>query len=284
MTISLRHTLRSLLPPVLFAMLTNIAHGRGLRPQWEVLPGGWPTPEQMPVAFAHPSVAARQKATWNRFLTLASGTGPLGIPHESRNMVNDELYSHNTVMSFAYVLARLAHQKTQFSILDWGGGLGYYYVFARQLMPQLCLDYHCRDLDVLCQIGSTTLPDITFHSNDATCLHRPYNLVLVSGVLQYIEDWKATITTLASGSSPYLFVTRVPIVATSRSFVVIQRPYQHGYKTDFVHWVWNRADFLAHLASLGVKPVREFFLHEMPPFHGAPEQCKYYGFLFQLES
>lgn len=34
-------------------------------------------------------------------------------------------------------------------MLDWGGGLGAYYVYSRALLPDLELDYHCRELPLL---------------------------------------------------------------------------------------------------------------------------------------
>ena len=79
----------------------------------------------------------------------------------------------------------------------------------------------------------------------------------------------------------FLYVTRVPIVQQSPSFVVIQRPYACGYKTEYPGWFFNCTEMLTCAEQIGLQLVREFLIEERPHVHNAPEQAGYRGFLFR---
>jgi putative methyltransferase (TIGR04325 family) len=183
-------------------------------------------------------------------------------------------------MSYGYVLGQAAHALDRITMLDWGGGIGHYEVYTRSLLPGVELDYHCRDLPELTKAGRTVLPGATFHDDDATALGRTYDLVLASSSLHYSQDWRSVLAKLAGATGRYLYVTRQPFVVGSPSFVVLQRPYRHGYATEYPGWFLNRDEFLQEAATLGLRLEREFLIDERPVVPGAPAQADYRGFLF----
>ncbi|HYM82602.1 MAG TPA: methyltransferase, TIGR04325 family [Candidatus Dormibacteraeota bacterium] len=184
-------------------------------------------------------------------------------------------------MSFGYVLARVGRGHGRLLMLDWGGGLGHYRIYAKSLLPEVEIEYHCRDLPTLTREGRRLQPDATFHDSDGAALQRKYDLVLASSSLQYSRDWRDILAKLASGTGRYLYVTRQPFVDSARSFVVIQRPYRHGYMTEYPGWFLNRDEFLGETRRLGLELVREFLIEERPFVPRAPEQGDYRGFLFR---
>ena len=70
-------------------------------------------------------------------------------------------------------------------------------------------------------------------------------------------------------------------VLTNGSTIFIQRPYRHGYDTEYLGWCINESDLLtvAHSAGLGLR--REFVVGFNPVITNAPEQNSYRGYLFQ---
>jgi putative methyltransferase (TIGR04325 family) len=169
-------------------------------------------------------------------------------------------------------------------MLDWGGGIGHYAIYARALLPEVALDYHCRDLPRFAAAAKDVLPEAAFHDADETALARTYDLVLASSSLHYSRDWRAALAKLAAVAAPYLYVTRQPFVETAASFVVVQRPYRYGYMTEYPGWFLNRAEFLGETRALGLQLLREFLIAERPVVRGAPEQADYRGFLFAAPS
>ena len=83
---------------------------------------------------------------------------------------------------------------------------------------------------------------------------------------------------LAGAAGRYLYVARVPVALTAPSFVVIQRPYVHGYDTEYLGWVLNRDELVE---AAGLPLAREFLLDARFSAAGAPEDpVEHRSFLF----
>jgi hypothetical protein len=107
-----------------------------------------------------------------------------------------------------------------------------------------------------------------------------YDFVLASASFQYSQDWKLALKGLAKATDGYLLITRIPIVHQVPGYVIVQRPYQYGYDTEYLGWCLNRDEFLDTAKDLGLNLVREFVAQASPFVHHAPEQPEYLGFLF----
>jgi len=277
-----------LLPP----MLTNLArrlfpraretkHANEVQ-EYQCIPEGWnyAANRQEVKGWGVQAVLEVQKEKWSRFKSLVEGTGPLGISHEGSLETNTDIAQHNRVMIFAYAIALASRGSDSLSMLDWGGGIGHYYVLAKSLLPGVKIEYHCKDLALLAQHGSLLFPDQRFYSDDE-CLNGSYDFVMASSSLHYSQDWQQVFAKLAHVATKYLLVTRLPTVVEVPSFVFLQRPYQFGYDTEYLGWCLNRDSFLAEADKLGLVLVREFVIGQRPPISGAPEQATSRGFLFR---
>lgn len=101
------------------------------------------------------------------------------------------------------------------------------------MLPEVELDYHCRELPAVCAEGRRVLPEVTFYDTDE-CVERRYDLVLATGVLQYVEDWQGLLQRLAEASRSCMFLTRAPLARDHASFVVLQRAHAYGYATEYL--------------------------------------------------
>jgi putative methyltransferase (TIGR04325 family) len=229
------------------------------------------------------AIADAYRRRWPSFVRAVGGSGPLGVAHEVPEGVavpREERGAHNTVMSFAYVLARAAHRREELSLLDWGGGPGHYCLIARALLPDVPLDYHSKDVAKLAALGRELVPGAQFHDDDS-CLDRRYALVVASGSLQYAEDWRGLLARLGAAAHPYLYVTRLPVALHAPSFVVVQRPYAYGYDTEYLGWVLSRGELLEAAEGALLRLEREFLLVDEAEVAGAPESpVQHRGFLF----
>jgi putative methyltransferase (TIGR04325 family) len=251
-------------------------------PEWEYVPEGWAREAR---GWDVEEIAAVYRARWPEFLRAVDRTGPLGVAHEvpaGSPIPREDPGWHNIVVSFGYVLARAAAGRGRISLLDWGGGPGHYYILARALLPELDLDYHSRDLPRLAALGRELLPAAQFHHDDR-CLDRAYDLVLASDSLQYAEDVLATLAALASATAPrgYLYVAMLPIVERAQSFVVLQRPHDYGYATDYLGWAINRGELLEAARRSGLELERELLSAGAIEAEGAPEHAVYRSFMFR---
>ena len=255
-------------------------------PEWEFVPEGWELArrEQQPSArgWDVEEVARAYADRWPAFQTAISGSNPLGVAHEllaGAEMSNTSLVAHNTALTLLYALAQTARRAHAVSVLDWGGALGHQHAIACSAMGEIEWEWHVRELPAVCREGRRVSPAITFHESDE-CLARRYDLVLASSSLQYSEDWRAQLHRLAGAASGSLLITRVPLVDSQPSFVVIQRAQGYDYATEYLGWVFNRTEFLESAAATGLELVREFFLQEPMDIVGAPERPSHGAFLF----
>jgi len=281
---------KTLLPPVLAASFRRLRKHRqvacppsdGHGPGWEYVPEGWYYQTVHPEVrgWDVQEIADTYARKWPLFLKAVQGTGPLGVAHESDLTSQTAIVAHNQVMTFAYVLATAAVGRERLTLLDWGGGVGHYHLFAQALFPRLRVDYCCRDLPGVVVRGRELLPGPEFVCDDS-CLDAQYDLVMASGSLHYSEDWRRLLGNLARATREYLFVTSVPTIQLVDSFVFVQRPYAYGYNTEYLGWCVNRQEMLGAAASVGLDLVREFVVGYAPVIQGAPEQNEYRGYLFE---
>lgn len=254
-------------------------------PEWEYIPEGWN------YAQTHPEVKGwnvqevlnTYKQKWPKFVQMVQGTAPLGISHESSLTTNEDIYSHNLIMAFAYALSLASLKKEELSFLDWGGGIGHFFLLAKSLLPDIEIDYHCKDVPLMVKYGGDLFPTARFFTNN-DCFKYTYDFVMASGSIHYSENWQTLLTELASVTSAYMYIANLPTVQKTQSFVFLQRPYRYGYNTEYLAWCINQAEFLSIANQSGLDLVREFIYGQQPIIVNAPEQNSYRGYLFHKSS
>ena len=253
-------------------------------PEWEYIPEGWAYAKTHPEVkgWNVPGILRVYKHKWPKFVAMTEGSGPLGISHESRLDTNLNVYFHNTIMSFAYAITLAAHKFNSLTMLDWGGGIGHYFLLAKAVLPEVDIDYHCKDVPIMVEHGMRLFPKMHFYS-DESCLVRQYDFVMAGTVLQYVEEWVALLKKLSEATKNYLYISHLPIALKAPSFVFIQRPYSYGYETEYLGWCLNRGEFLRAADAAGLELVREFVYGYKPLIYKAPEQNEYRGYLFRLK-
>ena len=218
-------------------MVRRIARAwRGGEPpaEWEYFPEGWRTHDPRVKGWNVESIVETQRGKWPDVLRLARGTGPLPMHLWPVDLSRPTVPASAVGMAYGYVLALAARKKDRLSLLDWGGGTGHYKLISEALLPEVAIEYHCKDVPLLARAGRELQPSGTFYDNDDDCFARDYDLVLANGSLEYSEDWKSVVGRLAAVSRGYLYVGRLPVVHQVESFTAIQRPSRHGYVTEYV--------------------------------------------------
>ncbi len=259
------------------------AEAAGYRPEWEFAADGWERQASSAAGWDAGAVAEAYRQKWSEFLRSIDGPGPLGVAHETPTdapMRRDDPIAQNIVLSYAHVLSTVAAQSPTLSVLDWGGATGHYYELGRRLSPEVDFEWHLRELPAVCAVGSELVSDITFHETDQ-CFERAYDLVLASGALQYVEDWRRQLAQLASAAGPWLFINRIPAVETVPSYPALQRAYAYGYETEYVGWVFHRGELVLAAEEVGLELVREYALVDPIAVAGAPENPKHIGLLLR---
>ena len=196
-TTELKRWGRDLTPPLLYSSLRRLVREgwRRRAPEWEYVPEGWARARDDLRGWNETSVLEAYRSKLSAYRETLDGTGPLAFSSSAAlDLGTPNVNDQNTTLVFAYVLLLSSHGRERVSVLDWGGGLGYYFYVARALLPDTVeLDYHCKDMPVICEYGRQALPEITFWDNDGDCFARQYDFVFASSSLQYSEQWQMTL-------------------------------------------------------------------------------------------
>jgi hypothetical protein len=131
-----------LLPPIVADPIRRALQRRRAGEEWQFRPSGWPEGDAEVHGWDAESIVATQLARWPAFRRSVEEGAPFGLSNESADETAADYGIHNTVMSFGYVLSRAAQGRARLSMLDWGGGIGHYCLYARALLPEVELDYH----------------------------------------------------------------------------------------------------------------------------------------------
>jgi len=256
--------------------------GRRRLPEWEYVPEGWARSRDDIRGWNQRSVLDAYRSKLPAFRAALDGTGPLAFSSSAAvEMGAANVADQNTILVFAVALLLASRNQERVSILDWGGGLGFHSFVTRAVLPDdVEIEYHCKDMPLICAYGRRALPEITFWDDDE-CLTRGYDLVVASSALQYGEAWRADLEGLAGASTSYLLLTRLPVVVHHPSFVVLQRAHHYRFDTEYLSWVFNRRELVEVATGVGMTLVREFLLGHQPQVAGAPEQDTTWAYLFR---
>ena len=264
--------LKSIVPPLLWNVGSSVKR-RVVRSTTllEYAPQGWATPlpgdsnsDDFWAAFI-----AQERAFCEALIARVHAGEPLLFPDGNEN-------SKYTV--FGYVLALAARQQQRLSVLDYGGNVGDYYWLGRALLPDVHLDYHCRELPSVAAAGRLISPDVTWHTDDA-CLDARHDLVMFSSSIQCLPDWQHILQRAGQSARFYLLLSDVPTVRDVPTYVATHRTGGH----TALQMVVNRSDILDTAERPDLRLVREFPMGAHPPIVNAPEQPTCTGWLFRRD-
>ncbi|NEO52980.1 MAG: tetratricopeptide repeat protein [Okeania sp. SIO3B5] len=163
---------------------------------WEYLSNAWQTTDDRNKGYDTQDRIDQLRKNWDSFLAKYKGTKPLGSPGETFSPTAPNYAEKNIFMTYAYILGLASRKKEKLSILDWGGSCGDYYLVSKALFPEVQFDYHIKELPLVCQAGREFLPEVSWYEDENKCFEGNYDLVLVSGSLQYSQNWQSILQKL----------------------------------------------------------------------------------------
>jgi len=155
----------------------------------------------------------------------------------------------------ASVAATTSASSGKLRVLDFGGAVGSGFIQLCTVLPKATtLEYHVVDLPEMCAAGRILFADeprIYFHTAVANVIDKP-DIVYVSSVLQYIEDYAERLRTLAAVGARWLILARVatgniPTYATRQLNLPGQvLPYWFLNRDELVNLLQHGGYRLAH--------------------------------------
>jgi putative methyltransferase (TIGR04325 family) len=214
-------------------------------------------------------ISSTRQSTASALESLSSQ--PDGIPYD--------IPSYHSLFSLTVALVRQHRERVR--VLDFGGGMGLALAnLLRSLgeeTPKPPIDYLVIDNDRSCRDGVGLFNQSDFVRFSPTLPPNSGNvdIILLSGVLQFVEDYKSILQRLAAFNAPYWLFTFVP----TGDIPTFASGQKNVPGSTIPVWFFNLGELLEILKTLGYQMIfkaaleRKFDMDNFPPTHRLPKQC-----------
>ena len=147
-------------------------------------------------------------------------------------------------------------------VLDFGGSLGISYLESRDYLRDVrALSWSVVELHVIVEAGKKHFQtdELAFYESLDKYLsdHKP-NVVIASGVLQYLPDPWSVIDRLLGIGAQYVLIARTGTVASEKDVLSIQRVPERIYLRDHPAWWLSEPKLLSRIKRAGYECVNTF--------------------------
>jgi putative methyltransferase (TIGR04325 family) len=206
---------------------------------------GWPSAMRLCTGYQADDILERCRAALDK---VQSGQAA----YERDSLVfNDDRYCWE-LMTVAYQTA--ARHRGCLSVLDFGGALGSIFFQHRRWLDDIpSVHWHIVEQPHFVDLGRREVKDgrlrFFYDIAGSTAASSP-NLLLLSGVLQALEDPYVWIATFNRLDIPHIVLDRIPIVEDAqRDVLTVQNVEPHIYNASYPSWFFDEARFLDAFAS-----------------------------------
>lgn len=144
-----------------------------------------------------------------------------------------------------------AESNGRLNVLDFGGSLGSSYFQNRKFLGNL---FECRwnvvEQPSHFEAGRLLFEDETlrFYDSIAACLEETKpNVILLSGVLQYLPNPYAVLNELSNIACDYLIIDRTPIWLGGRDRLCVQYIPEEIYSASYPSWIFSNEELFKTL-------------------------------------
>ena len=180
-----------------------------------------------------------------------------------------------------------AQNNGSLNILDFGGSFASSYFQNEKFLVDLeNIHWHIVEQKKVVELGTKFIANekISFHDDIKVCLDSDMpNIVLLSSVLQYLENPLDLLSTISEYQVPFIVIDRTPFLVNSeRSYAKIQKVPKRLYEASYPCWLFSKSDIINPMLAKGYHIVEEFdSLDDLTPeaiwqgliFRYAPNNC-----------
>ncbi|MGV3706981.1 MAG: TIGR04325 family methyltransferase [Arcticibacter sp.] len=136
------------------------------------------------------------------------------------------------------------------NVLDFGGSLGSSYFQVKEFLnDRVCDTWNVVEQPHYVDCGKRYFEDeqLRFFNTIEDCAAvKNVDLVVLSGVVQYLDKPHEFLGKLASMNFPYIIFDRTAFIHEEGDRLTIQRVWPSVYEASYPSWFFNEAEFLAH--------------------------------------
>ena len=175
--------------------------------------------------------------------------------------------------------------RGRLSVLDFGGALGSSYFQCRNFLSVVdILEWSVIDQPAQVACGKTDFAnhELKFYETTSACLReRQPNVLLLSGVLQYLPEPYTFLETILKESISHVIIERTPFNCRGRDRLTVQHVPAYIYKATYPAWFFSEERFLNAFTGR-YDLICQYKTNE--PVHSERGKAVMKGFHFQSKS
>lgn len=273
---NIRNFLKTLIPPFLTKLFRKAKPHHKANNIWQGNYNSWADAQKACTGYNQPLILEKTKTA---ILKVKNGEAAF----ERDTALFDKLEHNWPVLSI--LLKTAAENEGNLSVLDFGGSLGSVYFQSLPMLQSLKkLEWSIIEQAHYIKEGNDHIADenLKFYLDINSCLkERKPNLLLLSSVLQYLEQPYYQINQLLKLEFDYIIIDRTAFIDDSSDRLTVQNVPVDIYPASYPAWFFNAAKLLN--AFTGVYSV----IADFDPYPGltielAQQVSGYYkGFIFK---
>jgi len=234
--------------------------------------------------------------SWSEAAKVSSGYDEQGILNKTieavRKVTNGQMAFERDGVPFhemqhnfplVWALMRAAGSYGRLHVLDFGGALGSSYYQSRQLLSS-CSSLKWAVVEQPSHVAAGNKEFATselafYESIESACKENDYDVLLLSGVIQYLPDPLSFLSHVLDRRIPSIIVDRTPFIANGMSRLTVQHVPKRIYRACYPAWFLSEKDFIAKFVRQYERIATWPALDKHNPKGGRAE---YKGFLFEF--
>jgi putative methyltransferase (TIGR04325 family) len=232
--------IRSLLPPILGSVYRKLRPRKNGDIIWRGNFKTWDKAREQCAGYDSPDILAKTKAA---ILKVKAGEAAF-----ERDTVLFDKAEYNWLL--LTILLKSANEcKGRLSVADFGGSLGStYFQNVGMLKSVADLEWSVIEQAAYINVGNEEIADgkLKFYPDIDTCLkHRKPKVLLLSSVLQYIEQPYQLLNKLLVHTFDYVIISRTTFINGVSERITVQKVPKSIYEASYPAWFLNQDKFLA---------------------------------------
>lgn len=184
-------------------------------------------------------------------------------------------------------LIQIARNKSEINVIDFGGGFGLLFKKVLKFIADVKIEWNVIEQESYVNLTKDfgKIDGLKFYDSIDKVLSKP-NVVIISGVLQYLDDPQDIIQKLIKLNPQYILINRLPVFINKNkeTTITIQKvaPEIYGFDVSYPCWIFNENDILKHFNKYDM--IAKFYSaqdHYCPIIDKAP--VDFIGYFLELK-
>jgi len=261
----MKKTIKLFIPNIILRFITGFFYG------WRGNYSSWAEAEEKSSGYNSENILETVKQA-----TLKVKNGE--ALYERDSVIFDKIeYSYPVLSALMWIAAQ---NKGELNILDFGGSLGSTYFQNKMFLDTLpSVKWNIVEQENFVKEGLKNFADekLNFYYTIDKCLNEnKVDVVLFSGVLQYIEKPYELIEQIKSKGIKYIIIDRTPFIS-KKDRITIQKVHPEIYKAKYPCWFFNKTSFLNSFND------KYELIFDFEALDKANIKSEFKGFLFKIK-